>query len=85
MDYLKKYKHPGREIIPLEHPTLGFRGQEVNAAGMTHLSLCFGDKVKERNLEVDFLIVYVPTAYIILGRPTLHKVKAIITSYLLQH
>jgi len=38
-----------------------------------------------RNLEVDFLIVAVPTTYnVILGWPALHKVKAIIALYLLQ-
>ncbi|KAJ8436456.1 LOW QUALITY PROTEIN: hypothetical protein Cgig2_018589 [Carnegiea gigantea] len=43
------------------------------------------DKGKARNLEVDFLVVYVPTTYnVILGRPYLHKVKAVIASYLLQ-
>ncbi|KAJ8438993.1 hypothetical protein Cgig2_012989 [Carnegiea gigantea] len=43
------------------------------------------DITREKNWEVDFLVVDVPTAYhIILGRPTLHKVKVVITSYLLQ-
>ncbi|KAJ8428850.1 hypothetical protein Cgig2_003398 [Carnegiea gigantea] len=38
-----------------------------------------------KNLEVDFLVADAPTAYnVILGRPTLHKVKAVIASYLLQ-
>ncbi|KAJ8421160.1 hypothetical protein Cgig2_018001 [Carnegiea gigantea] len=75
------------EIIPLVHPILGFRGHEVNPTEMIHLLLRLGDKVKAkaRNLEVDFLVVDVLTDYIvILGRPTLHKVKAIIASYLLQ-
>ncbi|KAJ8421461.1 hypothetical protein Cgig2_006242 [Carnegiea gigantea] len=36
--------------------------------------LCFGDEAKARTLEVDFLVIDVPTAYnVILGRPTLHK------------
>ncbi|KAJ8428181.1 hypothetical protein Cgig2_015622 [Carnegiea gigantea] len=68
-DCLKRLKHSGREITPLVHPILGFRGQE------------FGHRSKARNLEVDFLVVDVPTAYnVILGRLTLHKVKAIIAS-----
>ncbi|KAJ8427405.1 LOW QUALITY PROTEIN: hypothetical protein Cgig2_030699 [Carnegiea gigantea] len=49
------------------------------------LLLRFGDKCKARNLEVDFLVIVIPTAYnVILGRPTLHKVKAVSASYLLQ-
>ncbi|KAJ8420565.1 hypothetical protein Cgig2_011053 [Carnegiea gigantea] len=49
-------------------------GQEVNPTGIIHLPVCFGNKLKSKNLEVDFLVVDVPTAYnVILGRPTLHK------------
>ena len=66
------------------HPILGFEGQEVNATGMIRLPLRFGDKGKAKNVEVDFLVVDVPTIYnIIQGRPTLHKVKSIIALHLL--
>jgi len=67
-----------REIVPLVHPILGFEGQEVNPIGMICLLLYVGDKAKARNLEVDFFVVDIPTAYyVILGRPTLHKVKVV--------
>ncbi|KAJ8444145.1 hypothetical protein Cgig2_029920 [Carnegiea gigantea] len=77
-DCIKKLTYPGRDIVPRVHPILGFGGQELNPTGMIHRPLHFGDKVKARNLEVDFLVMDVPMAYnIILGRPTLHKVKAL--------
>ncbi|KAJ8434138.1 hypothetical protein Cgig2_000858 [Carnegiea gigantea] len=47
---------------------------------MIRLPLRFGDKVKAKKLEVGFLVVDVPTTY----HPTLHRVKATITPYLLQ-
>ncbi|KAJ8427497.1 hypothetical protein Cgig2_028168 [Carnegiea gigantea] len=73
-DCLKKATHPGRDIIPLVHPILGFGGEEVNPTCMISLSLCFDDKLKARNLEVHFLIINVLTTYnVILGHPTLHK------------
>ncbi|KAJ8432492.1 hypothetical protein Cgig2_003569 [Carnegiea gigantea] len=51
--------------------------QEVNPMGMIRLPVCFGDKTKFRSLEVDFLVVDMPPSYnAILGRPTLHKMKA---------
>lgn len=82
---LKKLKYLGREIVPLVHPILGFGGQELNPIGIVHLPLCFGNKTKARNLDVDFLVVNVPMTYnVILGRPTLHKVKVVIVSYLLE-
>jgi len=69
----------------LVHPTLGFGGQEVNPTRIIRPPLRFGDKVKARNLEVGFLVVDVPTTYnIILGWPTLNRVKAVIAPYLLQ-
>ncbi|KAJ8428176.1 hypothetical protein Cgig2_015617 [Carnegiea gigantea] len=64
----------GRDIVPLVHPILGFKGQEVNPIDMIRLPLRFGDELKARNLEVALLAVDVPTIYnFILGRPTLHK------------
>jgi len=73
-DCLKKLTHPGRDIIPLVHPILGFGGQGVNPMGMIRLSVRFGDKTKSKSLEVGFLVIDVPMAYnVILGRPTLYK------------
>jgi len=58
---------------------------EVNTTCVIHLPIRFGDKLKAKHLEVDFLVINVPMAYnVILGCLTLHKVKAIITTYLLQ-
>jgi len=59
-DCLKKLTYPGRDIVPLVHPILGFGGQEVNLTGVTGLLLRFGDKIREK---MDFLVVDVPTAY----------------------
>ncbi|KAJ8421745.1 hypothetical protein Cgig2_022428 [Carnegiea gigantea] len=84
-DCLRKLTYPGRDIVPLVHPILGFGRQEVNPTRMIRLPLRFREKVKAKNLEVDFLVVDVPMAYnIILGLPTLYKLKAVIASYLLK-
>ncbi|KAJ8443840.1 LOW QUALITY PROTEIN: hypothetical protein Cgig2_010304 [Carnegiea gigantea] len=73
-DCLKKLVHPGYDIIPLVRPILGFSGQEVNPTGMIRLPMHFGNKLRSKNAEVDFLLVDVPTTYnVILGRPTLHR------------
>ncbi|KAJ8434532.1 hypothetical protein Cgig2_004298 [Carnegiea gigantea] len=80
-DYLRKLKYLGREIVPLVHPILGFERQVVNPTWMIHLPLPFGGKAKARNLEGDFLVVDVPTAYnVILEWLTLYKIKDPYTS-----
>ena len=53
-DCLKKLAHLGRDIIPLVHPILGFDGQEVNPTRINLLPVRFGNKLKSKNLEVDF-------------------------------
>ena len=84
-DCLKKLTHPGYDIVPLVQPILGFGGQEVNPTDIICLPICFSDKLKVKNLEVNFLVVDIPIAYnVILQRSTLHKVKDVIASYLLQ-
>jgi len=66
-------------------PHLRSRGARSESHGDDPFPLRFVDKVKARTLEVDFLVVDVPTAYnVILGRRILHKVKAVIAPYLLQ-
>ena len=80
---MKKLTHPGRDIVPLVHPIVGFGGQKVNRTGMICLPIRFGDKLKSKNLEANFLVVKVPMAYnVILGCLTLHKVKVVIAPYL---
>jgi len=52
---------------------------------MIHLPIHFGDKLKAKNLEVNFLAVDMPMTYnAILGRPALYKVKAVIPPCLIQ-
>ncbi|KAJ8431116.1 LOW QUALITY PROTEIN: hypothetical protein Cgig2_004707 [Carnegiea gigantea] len=73
-DCLKKLAHPGCDIVPLMHPILGFGGQELNPIGVIRLPVHFGNKLRSKNLEVDFLVIDMPTACnMILGRPTLHR------------
>jgi len=52
--------------------------------GMKRLSVRIGEKDNSRTEDVNFLVVDVPMAYnVIIGRPTLRMVKAVIAPYLL--
>ncbi|KAJ8435965.1 hypothetical protein Cgig2_017503 [Carnegiea gigantea] len=84
-DCLRRLKHPGREIVTLLQPIVGFGRQVINPIGVIQLPLWLRGKSMIGNLEVDFLAIDVPTTYnVILGQPTLHRVKAVIASYLLE-
>ena len=53
--------------------------------GMICLPVCFGNKLRSKNLDIYFLVVDVPTAYnVILGHSTLHNVMTVVASYLFQ-
>ncbi|KAJ8434093.1 hypothetical protein Cgig2_005772 [Carnegiea gigantea] len=74
-DCLKALTYLGSDIVPLVHPILGFEGQEVNPTGVIRLPLCFEDKGKAKNVEVDFLVVAISTACnIILGTSLIFKI-----------
>jgi len=84
-DCLKKLVYAGRDIVPMANPILGFGGQEIYPAGKIYLLVHFGDKTKFKSLKIDFLVVDLPTAYnVIIGRPTLHQVRAVVAPYFLQ-
>ncbi|KAJ8426753.1 LOW QUALITY PROTEIN: hypothetical protein Cgig2_029422 [Carnegiea gigantea] len=73
-NYLKKLGTPNMTSSPW--CTLSW-ASEVNPIGMIRLPVRFDNKLRSKNLEVDFLVVDVPTAYsVILGHPTLHGVAS---------
>ncbi|KAJ8435252.1 LOW QUALITY PROTEIN: hypothetical protein Cgig2_005304 [Carnegiea gigantea] len=80
---LEKAHALGRDIVPMTNPILGFGGQEVHPSATIRLPVHFGDKTRFKSLEVDFLVVDVPTAYnVIISRPTLHRVRVVVAPYL---
>ena len=82
---LKKLAHPGCDIIPMTNPILRFRGQEVHPLGIIRLPVRFGAKTRFKSLKVGFLVLNVPTTYnVIIGRPTLHRVRAVVAPHPIQ-
>ena len=59
---------------------VGFSGEKVHPEGFVTLHLTLGTQPKTRTIKVDFLVVNYPSAYnVILGRPTLNKIGAVIS------
>ncbi|KAJ8449192.1 hypothetical protein Cgig2_027194 [Carnegiea gigantea] len=47
----------------LRKPFMNWLTREVNPTGMICLPVHFGNKLRSKNLEVDVLVIHVPTAY----------------------
>lgn len=62
---------------------IGFSGEKVRPNGYVTLHLTLGARPRTRTIKMDFLVVDYPSTYnVILRRPTLNKIRAIIfTAY----
>ena len=81
---LKNLKFDEKNLIQVSHPLVGFGGGVIHPAGRIDLPVRIGDKKKGRNHVVRFLVVKDLTAYnIIIGRPTLNAIKAVIVPSLM--
>ncbi|XP_065012864.1 uncharacterized protein LOC135641433 [Musa acuminata AAA Group] len=60
----------------------GFTGASISSLGAVTLPLTLGVFPKTKTVMTSFLVVDLPTAYnAILGRPTLNKIQAIVSTY----
>nr|XP_018677604.1 PREDICTED: uncharacterized protein LOC108952119 [Musa acuminata subsp. malaccensis] len=72
-----------KESMKLVCSTLtGFTGASISSLGVITLPLTLGVFPKTKTVMTSFLVVDLPTAYnAILGRPTLNKIRAVISTY----
>ncbi|XP_021737589.1 uncharacterized protein LOC110704120 [Chenopodium quinoa] len=71
-----------KDLTPLEKPLAGFGGKHVYPLGTIKLPVRLGEKKKGRSLVHTFLVVDTPLPYnMIIGRPLLNRVKAVISTY----
>ncbi|XP_057248913.1 uncharacterized protein LOC130590479 [Beta vulgaris subsp. vulgaris] len=83
-DYLSRLKFKENDLVPVHHPIIGFGGGIIHPMGTVTLPVRVGDKEASRTLFVKFLVVRDLTAYnVILGRPTLNHIKAVIVTHLM--
>ena len=76
-----KTQYSERDVTPLNQALIGFWGNSVYPVGSITLPTRMGEKGKGRSLPIDFLVVDIPFPYnIIMGRPTLNKAKAAIST-----
>ncbi|XP_065015469.1 uncharacterized protein LOC135642917 [Musa acuminata AAA Group] len=69
-------------LSPICSALTGFTGDSISPLGAITLPLTVGTSPRSNTVMTTFLVVDLPTAYnAILGRPTLNKVRAIVSTY----
>ncbi|XP_027345819.1 uncharacterized protein LOC113857806 [Abrus precatorius] len=72
---------PKDELREYHEPLVGFSGERVETRGCIDLYTSFGSKNKGKRIKVTYLVVHANTLYnILLGRPSLNKLKAIVST-----
>lgn len=83
LDCLERLGRRRKHLVPLADPILGLGGKTITPVGSIRLPVKIGHANEARRLQVDFLVVDAPSSYnIIIGRPTLSIVKAVVAPYL---
>ena len=85
MTAYQQLKVDPNRFIPFNSPLISFSGDRIHPKGIVSLSVIAGTHLAQVTNQVDFLVVDCPLCYnIILGRPTLNRLKAITSTYCLK-
>ncbi|XP_064941695.1 uncharacterized protein LOC135595106 [Musa acuminata AAA Group] len=81
-DAFQKLGLARESLIPMCSTLTGFMGDSISPLGAVTLPLTLGTPSRSKTVMTTFLVVDLPTAYnAILGRPTLNKVRAVVSTY----
>ncbi|RWW53010.1 hypothetical protein BHE74_00040535 [Ensete ventricosum] len=82
LDIFYKLGMTNRDLIPMTSILIGFTGDIITPVGVATLPVTFGDEPRTKTFMVPFMVVDLPLAfYVIIGRPTLNKLRAVISTY----
>ncbi|XP_065003886.1 uncharacterized protein LOC135636193 [Musa acuminata AAA Group] len=82
LDAFKRLGLPTEDLIPISSALTGFTGDSISPLGTTTLPVTIGEEPRTRTIMTTFMVVNLPSAYnVILGRPTLNKLKVVVSTY----
>ncbi|GMN44971.1 hypothetical protein TIFTF001_014160 [Ficus carica] len=82
MNVFSRLKIEGAVLTPAQIPLYGFARECVRAAGTVSLPVTIDDGTERVTRMVEFIVVDRPSVYsVILGRPTLNALKAVVSTY----
>ena len=74
-----------KKIRPFNSPLVSFSGDKIYPKGIVTLCVTVGTHPEQVTIQVNFLIIDCPSSYnVILGRPTLNRLKAVTLTYCLK-
>ena len=74
-----------KRLRPFESPLVSFSGDRVYPRGIVTLTVTVGTQPRQLTRQLDFLVFDCPSSYnVIIGRPTLNRWKAAISTYCLK-
>ena len=74
-----------KRLRSFNSPLVSFSGDKIYSRGIITLSVTTRTHPAQVTIQVDFLVVDCPSSYnVILGRPTLNRLKAITSTYCLK-
>ena len=82
LDAFKKLGLTNMDLTPMAPALIGFTGDSIFLLGTTILLVTIGKEPRAKMIMTTFMVVDLPLAYnVILNRPTLNKLKAVVSTY----
>ncbi|XP_064963280.1 uncharacterized protein LOC135611572 [Musa acuminata AAA Group] len=82
LDAFKKLSLTKEDLIPMASALTGFARDSISPLGTTILPVTIGEEPRAKTIMTTFMVVDLPSAYnVILGRPTLNKLKVMVSTY----
>ena len=82
LDAFKKLDLTNEDLTPMMSTLTGFTEDSISPLGTTTLPVTIGEEPRAKTTMTTFMVVDLPSAYnVILGRPTLNKLKAMVSTY----
>ena len=80
-DAFKKLSLTEGDLTPMASTLTRFTGDSISLLGTTVIPITIGEEPRAKTILTTFMVVDLPSTYnVILGRPTLNKLKAVVST-----
>ncbi|XP_021760182.1 uncharacterized protein LOC110725011 [Chenopodium quinoa] len=80
--HVQELKLDRKDLKRVSYEVTGFNGSGLTSEGIIELVVRVGERSKRRDIRAEFLVIDSPSAYnVILGRPLIHKIGRVVSTY----